>query len=100
MRPAISPPSCIANEPINSQKNLCGRTPQTMHFRQVFAVLEKAGFAKARDCIHVGFGLVKFADRKLSTRSGDVILRKTCWKKALKRPWRSSGRMPPCAIRT
>jgi arginyl-tRNA synthetase len=49
-------------------------TPQTMHFRQVFAVLEKAGFAKARDCIHVGFGLVKFADRKLSTRSGDVIL--------------------------
>lgn len=49
-------------------------TPQAMHFRQVFAVLEKAGFAKARDCIHVGFGLVKFADRKLSTRSGDVIL--------------------------
>jgi len=49
-------------------------TPQAMHFRQVFAVLEKAGFSKAQDCIHVGFGLVKFADRKLSTRSGDVIL--------------------------
>jgi len=49
-------------------------TSQAMHFRQVFAVLEKAGFEKARDCIHVGFGLVKFADRKLSTRSGDVIL--------------------------
>lgn len=49
-------------------------TPQALHFRQVFAVLEKAGFDKASDCIHVGFGLVKFADRKLSTRSGDVIL--------------------------
>lgn len=49
-------------------------TPQALHFKQVFGVLEKAGFEKAKDCIHVGFGLVKFADRKLSTRSGDVIL--------------------------
>ncbi|NCA98417.1 MAG: arginine--tRNA ligase [Clostridia bacterium] len=49
-------------------------TPQALHFRQVFAVLEKAGFEKSSDCFHVGFGLVKFPDRKLSTRSGDVIL--------------------------
>jgi arginyl-tRNA synthetase len=49
-------------------------TPQALHFKQVFAVLKKAGFEKADDCVHVGFGLVKFADRKLSTRSGDVIL--------------------------
>ncbi|MDD2533701.1 MAG: arginine--tRNA ligase [Eubacteriales bacterium] len=49
-------------------------TPQALHFKQVFGVLEKAGFEKAKDCLHVGFGLVKFADRKLSTRSGDVIL--------------------------
>lgn len=49
-------------------------TPQALHFKQVFAVLAKAGFEKAKDCCHVGFGLVKFADRKLSTRSGDVIL--------------------------
>ncbi len=49
-------------------------TPQALHFKQVFSVLEKAGFEKAKDCVHVGFGLVKFADRKLSTRSGDVIL--------------------------
>lgn len=48
-------------------------TPQSLHFRQVFAVLEKAGVAAARDCVHVGFGLVKFQDRKLSTRSGDII---------------------------
>lgn len=49
-------------------------TPQALHFKQVFGVLEKAGFAQAKQCVHVGFGLVKFADRKLSTRSGDVIL--------------------------
>ncbi|NLM79168.1 MAG: arginine--tRNA ligase [Ruminococcaceae bacterium] len=48
-------------------------TPQALHFRQVFAVLDKAGIAAASQCVHVGFGLVKFADRKLSTRSGDVI---------------------------
>jgi arginyl-tRNA synthetase len=48
--------------------------PQALHFRQVFAVLDKAGIPEAKNCIHVGFGLVKFPDRKLSTRSGDVIL--------------------------
>lgn len=48
-------------------------TPQALHFQQVFGVLEKAGFAFAKDCVHIGFGLVRFADRKLSTRSGDVI---------------------------
>ncbi len=48
--------------------------PQALHFKQVFAVLEKAGIDQAKDCEHVGFGLVKFPDRKLSTRSGDVIL--------------------------
>lgn len=48
-------------------------TPQSLHFRQVFAVLEKAGVIAAKDCVHVGFGLVKFQDRKLSTRSGDII---------------------------
>lgn len=48
-------------------------TPQALHFKQVFTVLKKAGFEWADNCSHVGFGLVKFADKKLSTRSGDVI---------------------------
>ncbi len=48
-------------------------TPQALHFQQVFAVLRKAGVAEADQCEHVGFGLVKFPDRKLSTRSGDMI---------------------------
>lgn len=49
-------------------------TPQALHFKQVFKVLELAGHEWANDCVHVGFGLVKFADRKLSTRKGEVIL--------------------------
>lgn len=48
--------------------------PQETHFRQVFAVLDKAGIEAAGKCTHVGFGLVRFPDRKLSTRSGDVIM--------------------------
>jgi arginyl-tRNA synthetase len=48
-------------------------TPQALHFQQVFAILDKAGIAEATRCVHIGFGLVKFTDRKLSTRSGDVI---------------------------
>lgn len=49
-------------------------TPQSLHFKQVFKVLELAGHEWANDCVHVGFGLVKFADRKLSTRKGEVVL--------------------------
>ncbi|MGM9977274.1 MAG: arginine--tRNA ligase [Clostridium sp.] len=49
-------------------------TPQALHFKQVFKVLELAGNEWAKDCVHVGFGLVKFADRKLSTRNGEIVL--------------------------
>lgn len=48
--------------------------PQAMHFAQVFAVLEKAGYEWAKDCEHVGFGLVKFENMKFSTRDGNIIL--------------------------
>lgn len=48
-------------------------TPQALHFNQIFAVMEKAGWDWAKGCEHVGFGLVKFPDKKLSTRHGDVV---------------------------
>lgn len=47
--------------------------PQALHFKQIFSVIKKAGYDWADDCIHVGFGLVKFPDKKLSTRHGDVV---------------------------
>ena len=37
---------------------------QSLHFRQVFAVIEKMGYEQAKDCVHVPFGLVKFPDGK------------------------------------
>ncbi|MDV3428564.1 MAG: arginine--tRNA ligase [Bacillota bacterium] len=46
---------------------------QALHFRQFSTVLKKAGFKWADDMVHVGFGLVKLADKKLSTRHGDVV---------------------------
>lgn len=48
-------------------------TPQALHFKQVFTTLKLMGHEWAKDCVHVGFGLVKFAEKKLSTRKGDVI---------------------------
>ncbi|MCX7950743.1 MAG: arginine--tRNA ligase [Clostridiales bacterium] len=46
---------------------------QSLHFKQVFTTLKLMGYDWADDCVHIGFGLVKFADKKLSTRKGDVI---------------------------
>lgn len=49
-------------------------TPQTLHFKQVFSVIDKMGFDWADNCIHVDFGYVRFPDKSMSTRHGDVIL--------------------------
>ncbi|XOQ58928.1 MAG: arginine--tRNA ligase [Clostridium sp.] len=46
---------------------------QSLHFKQVFTTLKLMGKDWADSCIHVGFGLVRFANKKLSTRHGDVI---------------------------
>lgn len=48
--------------------------PQSLHFQQVFAVLDKAGATYAKDCEHVGFGLVKFKNMKFSTREGNIVV--------------------------
>lgn len=46
---------------------------QALHFNQLFSVLKLMGFQWAEKCTHIGFGLVKFTDKKLSTRKGDVV---------------------------
>lgn len=47
---------------------------QELHFKQLFEVLRRAGFAWATDCEHVMFGWVKFRDQHLSSRGGNVVL--------------------------
>ncbi len=46
---------------------------QDLHFRQIFRVLEKMGYAWAKNCVHVSFGMVSFEGEALSTRKGNVV---------------------------
>lgn len=47
---------------------------QKLHFRQVFKVLELAGFDWAERLVHVDFGLIRFGGETLATREGKVVL--------------------------
>ena len=47
---------------------------QDLHFRQLFAVLEKMGYEWAKDEMeHVAFGMVSYEGEALSTRKGNII---------------------------
>ncbi|MDF2626234.1 MAG: arginine--tRNA ligase [Symbiobacteriaceae bacterium] len=46
---------------------------QGLHFRQVFATLEKLGAPWAGGLEHVGFGIMRVGGKRLRTRAGDVI---------------------------
>ena len=48
-------------------------TPQALHFKQIFATMERAGWEWSKNCEHVGFGLVKLPGKSMSTRNGDVV---------------------------
>lgn len=47
--------------------------PQSLHFRQIFETMKRAGWKWSKDCVHVGFGLVKLPGKNMSTRHGDVV---------------------------
>jgi arginyl-tRNA synthetase len=49
---------------------------QALHFRQLFEVLRRAGFAWAERCQHVPFGIVRVGGKKTGTRTGNVVLLK------------------------
>lgn len=46
---------------------------QTLHFKQVFKVLELMGHEWAKDCHHIAFGMYRFKEGKMSTRKGRTI---------------------------
>ncbi|MDY3928604.1 MAG: arginine--tRNA ligase [Clostridia bacterium] len=60
-------------------------TPQALHFKQIFEVMKKAGWSWSDNCVHVGFGLVKFPDKKLSTRNGDVVFLEDVLKESIQK---------------
>lgn len=47
--------------------------PQSLHFKQIFEVMKRAGWEWSNGCEHVGFGLVKLPGKNMSTRNGDVV---------------------------
>lgn len=58
---------------------------QSLHFNQIFSTLKLMGFEWSKDCVHIGHGLVKFADKKLSTRKGDVVFAKDVINEAIQK---------------
>ena len=46
---------------------------QTLHFRQVFKVLEKMGYPWVKNCHHISFGMYRFKDARISSRKGTAI---------------------------
>lgn len=46
---------------------------QTLHFNQVFKVLELMGFEWAKSSHHLSFGLYRFKEGSMSTREGRVV---------------------------
>ena len=46
---------------------------QAHHFKQVFKVLEKVGFEKAKDCFHLQYAMVELTDGAMSSRKGNIV---------------------------
>jgi arginyl-tRNA synthetase len=46
---------------------------QTLHFKQLFKVLDLMGYPWAKDCHHIGFGMYRFKEGKMSTRKGRTV---------------------------
>lgn len=58
---------------------------QSLHFRQLFKLLAKAGYDWAARCQHIPFGLVRMGGKKSSTRGGSSILLKDVFREAAAR---------------
>lgn len=57
---------------------------QTLHFRQVFKVLELMGYEWAKSCHHIAFGMYRFKDLgRMSSRKGNVIFLEDVVKQAI-----------------
>lgn len=46
---------------------------QELHFKQVFAVLKKIGFAQADRCFHLKYNFVELPDGAMSSRKGNIV---------------------------
>ena len=49
-------------------------SPQALHFKQLFKVLDKMSKKWVKNCHHVPFGHISFENESMSTRKGNIIL--------------------------
>ena len=58
---------------------------QSLHFQQVFKILELWGFPQAAKCYHLPYGYVTLPEGAMSSRRGRVVLFKDVYDEAIKR---------------
>ncbi len=58
---------------------------QSLHFQQVFKILELWGFPQAAKCYHLSYGYVTLPEGAMSSRKGRVTLFKEVYDEAIKR---------------
>ena len=58
---------------------------QSLHFQQLFKVLELVGFEWAKDMVHVPFGMVALEEGTMSTRKGRVVFLVDVLKQAIEK---------------
>ncbi|MEJ5239624.1 MAG: arginine--tRNA ligase [Anaerolineales bacterium] len=58
---------------------------QSLHFQQVFKILELWGFKQAEKCYHLGYGFVSLPEGAMSARRGRVVLFKDVFDEAVAR---------------
>jgi arginyl-tRNA synthetase len=58
---------------------------QSLHFQQVFKILELWGFPQASKCYHLSYGYVTLPEGAMSSRRGRVILFKEVYDESVKR---------------
>ncbi|MEW6084483.1 MAG: arginine--tRNA ligase [Chloroflexota bacterium] len=58
---------------------------QSLHFQQVFKILELWGFPQASKCYHLSYGYVTLPEGAMSSRHGRVVLFKEVYDEAIKR---------------
>lgn len=46
---------------------------QSLHFKQVFCVLDKMGFENAKNCEHLQYEMVELSDGAMSSRKGNIV---------------------------
>ncbi|WP_430787518.1 arginine--tRNA ligase [Virgibacillus flavescens] len=57
---------------------------QSLHFQQVFKVLEKMGYSWAKEMHHIPFGMLLKDGKKMSTRKGKTVLLEETLQEAIK----------------